>query len=297
MFDWNDIRLFLAVAAEGSTLAASRKLGLNQTTVGRRVQALEQALRLTLFERDTRGYQLTPQGSALLDLAGQMQATAETLAVRAERLARDVAGLIRITGAGEAMNQWGFPVLARFRKKFPDVEFEVDVSKGRVDLEAGEADVAFRATDAVEGDTLVARKLARIPWGVYCNRAYHRARGAPRSIEEAAGHPFLLYDRGLTDKIAAVRWLDETVPAEDVAFRVNSVEGMAGSLRSGSYLGLLPCVSGDTNPDLVPCFRHEALVHTLWIVASREAYAQARVRAFMRFVGDNFPHSDLWEPL
>ena len=75
MFDWDDIRLFLVVAQEGSTLGASKRLNINQTTVSRRIQALEHALKLTLFERDPRGYAVTPHGSALLDLAGQMAAT------------------------------------------------------------------------------------------------------------------------------------------------------------------------------------------------------------------------------
>ena len=297
MFDWNDIRLFLLVAQEGSTLAASRRLNVNQTTVSRRIQTLEHCLGLTLFERDTRGYALTPQGSALLDLAAQMAATAEAIQTRADRLARDMTGKIRLSGNPEAMEHWGFPVLARFRETHPEIEFEVDISSAQARLEQDEADVALRAADQIVGDTLIARKLARIPWGLYCSRQYERRHGAPRGFDECAGHRFIVYSGPISDNLGAARWLLAQVGEDRVALRVNSVTGMIGSLRSGAGLGLLPCVTGDYEGDLVPCFRHEKLSHTLWIVASKDAYAQPRVRSFIKFVGDNIPHGPLWGPV
>lgn len=297
MFDWNDIRLFLAVAQEGSTLAASRRLNLNQTTVSRRIHALEHALALSLFERDTRGYALTPHGSALLDLAGQMAAAAETLQGRAERLAREGSGVIRLTGNPEAMEHWGFPVLERFRASHPEIEFEIDISSAQASLEKGEADIALRAADEITGDTLIARKLALIPWGIYCSRLYERQNGAPHSLAECAGHRFILYSGRLAEVIGAAHWLAGQIDEESRAFQVNSVIGMIGSLRSGAGLGLLPCVAGDFEPDLVPCFRHEKLHHTLWVVTSREAYSQPPIRKFMKFVGENIPQGPLWTPV
>lgn len=297
MFDWDDIRLFLVVAQEGSTLAAAKRLNINQTTVSRRIQALENSLGLTLFERDPRGYSVTPHGSALLDLAGQMAATAETLQTRSERLARAGSGMIRLTGNPEAMEHWGFPLLARFRENHPDIDFEVDVSSAQQSLEKGAADIALRAADEITGDTLIARKLARIPWGVYCSRLYERRNGAPRDITDCAGHKFILYSGRLGETIGAVRWMAEQIDAADRALQVNSVTGMIGSLRSGAGLGLLPCVAGDFEPDLVPCFRHERLTHTLWVVASKESYTQPSIRRFMKFVGENIPQGALWGPV
>ena len=128
MFNWDDIRIFLAVAGEGSTLAASRKLNMNQTTVSRRIQALEQALKLTLFERDTRGYSLTAQGSALIDVAGQMGASAHNVGLRAEHLTRASLGKIRITAAHSAMDHWVLPLVSEFRKHNPDIFFETNAS-------------------------------------------------------------------------------------------------------------------------------------------------------------------------
>ena len=87
MFNWNDARVFLAVAEEGSTLAAASVIGMNQTTVARRIEALENALKLELFERDNRGFRLTSQGLALLEEMGQMKSAAVGILNAADRCA------------------------------------------------------------------------------------------------------------------------------------------------------------------------------------------------------------------
>ena len=289
MYEWGDIRIFVAVAAEGSTLAAARKLGLNQSTVSRRIAALEDALGLSLFERDTRGYALTPQGSAMLDVAGQMAAAAENVALRAERLGRDLSGAIRVSGAAMSMNVWGFPLMAKFREAHPEVSFDVDTSEGRVSLERGEADVALRAADAIEGDTLIARKITNIQWGVFGSRDYLLRHGMPRGIEDCGGHDFLFYDRPMVERVQGLRWLDGRIAPERIVQRVNSVSGMTGSLSAVAALGALPCKVGNDTTDLVLCFVEEAMAHPLWIVASKEAYGLPRVRKFMKFVADNMP--------
>src|SRR5262252_8987532 len=97
MLDWNDLKYFLAVAREGSTLAAARKLRTSQTTVARRIAALEQALALTLFEKRQAGYTLTPAGEGLLDRARKVESAANGLAEASAALTRDTSGSVRIT--------------------------------------------------------------------------------------------------------------------------------------------------------------------------------------------------------
>src|SRR5690348_17987494 len=97
MLDWNDLRFFLAVAREGSTLAAARTLGTSQTTVARRIAALERALGIQLFEKRQAGYALTPAGEELLDKAKQVETSATAFADAASARTRDLAGIIRIT--------------------------------------------------------------------------------------------------------------------------------------------------------------------------------------------------------
>lgn len=288
MFDWNDLRFFLAVAAEGSTLAASKKLGMNQTTVSRRIQALEQALGLTLFERDTRGYALTAQGSALIDVAGHMGAAAENVQLRAEHLRRASDGKIRVTAAHSTMNHWVLPLISSFRKQNPDIYFETNAAERFVSLENGEADIAIRAVDQVEGDTLIAKRIHTVQWGIYCSKDYLAANGMPRSIIEMKDHSVLSYPRQMIEGVALMGWMDAHTDQEKVVSTVDSIVTMAGSLRSENAVGLLPCVEGDPVADLIRCFVHERITSPIWLVVSRDSYQQPRIRKFMSFVTEYF---------
>src|SRR5690349_16687515 len=97
MLDWNDLKYFLAVARDGSTLAAARSLRTSQTTVARRIAAMEQALGIHLFEKRQAGYALTPAGSELLGKAERVEASAEAFTEAASAHTRDLTGTVRIT--------------------------------------------------------------------------------------------------------------------------------------------------------------------------------------------------------
>lgn len=101
MYEWSDLRIFLAVVRDGSALAASKSLGVNQTTVNRRLQALERDLGLILFDRQTRGHSLTEHGKSLLGTAQKVADRANDLNSAAERLRRVIAGVVRVTSPEE----------------------------------------------------------------------------------------------------------------------------------------------------------------------------------------------------
>lgn len=288
MFDWNDIKIFLAVAGEGSTLAASKKLNLNQTTVSRRIQALEQALQLTLFERDTRGYSLTAQGSALIDVAGHMGASAENLRLRSEHLRRASDGKIRVTAAQSVMNNWVLPLVSDFRKQNPDIYFEANADEHYVSLENGEADIAIRAGDQITGDTLIARKIHTVHWAVYCSKDYLAAHGMPRSVDELKNHAVLTYPRDLIDSVSLLTWLDPYINQDKVISTNGSIVTMGFSIRSEMAVGTLPCVEADSVADLVRCFTHKKMTSPIWLVASKDSYQEPRIRKFMKFVVEYF---------
>lgn len=292
MFNWNDIRVFLTVAEEGSTLAAASVIGMNQTTVARRIDALEHALKLELFDRSNRGYNLTAQGLVLLDAAKKMRASATSVITAAEQLNRDDQGVIRFAGNAEAMQRYGVDLVSSFRESNTDISFEllIDVSweKDQPPLEAGKADLALRPLDEISGDTLIVKKLGCIPLGVYCSASYHRKYGAPRTLEEAKSHKFLVYSDDVACVMKAVDWLNQQLDPQNILYQVNAVTSMVAALQSSAGLGLLPCVTGDASPGLVACFRHEKLHHTLWLVASNESYGRPAVRKFMAFAGEHF---------
>lgn len=289
MLDWNDIRIFLAVAREGSTLAASRKLNINQTTVGRRTHALETALGLTLFDRDTRGYSMTAPGHALFDVAANMEDAADKVLARASHLGRASEGIIRVTAAHSSMTHWVLPLISNYRKNNPNTHFETNASEQYVSLENGEADIAIRAADKIVGDTLIVRRLPPVRWGIYCSKAYLAANGMPRSIGDLVHHPVLSYPDAMVKGVKLLNWLDQHVDRSKIVSTVDSVITMSASLRTEDAIGVLPCVEGDPLPDLVMCFTTEDLTSGLWLVASKEAYQEPRVRKFIKFLGEHFP--------
>ena len=183
MFDWSDIRYFIALARDGSALAAARRLKTNQTTVSRRIDRLEHALKLRLFEKSTRGYSLTSSGAALLRVAEKMEAVAGEIESQSSRLIREMSGTIQFSGLVVTMRKYGLPIMEKFRELYPNVLFDVDTQDRFVSLEKGEADIAMRSTDAVVGDTLIARKIDEQPWALYCSHTYADAHGKPWSMD------------------------------------------------------------------------------------------------------------------
>src|SRR6185369_15293654 len=144
MLDWNDLRYFLAVADGGSTLAAGRALRVSQTTVARRIAALEQALGLPLFEKRQAGYTLTPAGEELLERARQVEISATGFAEAAAAQVRDTSGTVRIT-TQEIFVTLLAPMLRELHEKHPEILIELDDSQYFRDLGEGEADIALRS--------------------------------------------------------------------------------------------------------------------------------------------------------
>lgn len=286
MFDWNDLRAFLAVARGGSTLAASRTLGVNQTTVARRIEALEQALGLKLFERGQTGSRLTEAGRDLLGEAEKVEAASQGFASRAAAHARGMAGTIRVT-ANELIAQILLtPGLAEFRRLYPDVQLELVVSDRMLDLEGGEADVAIRGGLNLTGSTLIARKVLDFHFALYCSRGYAAHRGAP-TPQTLASHDLV----GGADEIASLpgmQWMFDQAQGAKPAALSNTLSNLVESVRAGLGVGPIACLVGDADPDLMRCSPPiPGALGAAWIVTRRELKDTPRVRAFIDFMA---PH-------
>ncbi len=287
MYEWSDLRIFLAVAREGSTLGAARRLNLNQTTISRRVEALEHGLGVTLFSRTTRGFALTPQGQALMSRAAAVETAALDVETEATRLARDLSGVIRVTAPEAIMTHLVSPIMLAYRNLYPEVRFENLSAEHLVDLERGEADVAFRTSSGpLAGDTLIAQRLPDVMWAIYCSQAYAQARGMPSRMEDLRQHNIVAYG-GPVGALHFSIWFMSFVRADQVVMTCNSVPNMSGALRAGLGVGMLPVFEGKAAPGLVQCFPGppEAVSHW-WIAASAEAHQQPRVRSFMAFAAE-----------
>ena len=283
MIDWSDLRVFLAVARAGSTLQAARALGINQTTVSRRIQTLEAALGLTLFVRRNTGYSLTAHGETLVEAAARVEGDVEAFAANAERLRRLSGGAIRVTAPESMFAHLLAPIFRAYRRDHPELRIEPISSERYLDLERGEADIAFRSTKTPVEERLIARRLPDMAWTLYCSPEYVAENGAPGSPEELKNHSVLVYDSAL-EQSRWGRWLAVHADPERIAARSNSVTNMVGLIRASLGVGLLPCLEGDTAA-LLRCIDPPPpeLAGAWWLLMTPEVHNIPAVRRFTDF--------------
>lgn len=281
MFDWNDVRLFLAVAESGSALGAARRLGLNQTTVTRRIDVLERQLGLTLFARRTMGYRLTEDGEALLAVARPMGGMATTIAAEAAKLRRSLSGTIRVTAPEVIFSYFLAPIVAEFRHRHPEVKIEYDASEYLVDLTRGAADVAVRATERPHAEGLVALRLGEVAWTAYCSAGYAEAYSMPTDPDQLSGHQVVAYSGHVAERDGN-KWFMQKVDPRQIAGYSSTVANMTGILRAGVGIGLLPCFHGDSDASLQRCFPTLPQLNSiLWILTPEDRRQIPRVDAFV----------------
>jgi DNA-binding transcriptional LysR family regulator len=213
--DWH---IFLAVVRNGSTLAASRHLKVSQSTVSRRIEVLETALGLKLFERRPSGYALTDSGVALVPRAEAIERAVEDALTFARQQKRGLSGQIRFTTLAAFGQTFMVPAIRDFRLAYPGIQVELVPSEAVLDLAAGEADVALRAGARPADPDLVARRVLDDGWSIYCSRAYAEKSGIPGSGAELATHAVIGLPRAFRDAPIA-HWMDETVPESSIVVR------------------------------------------------------------------------------
>ena len=286
MFDWNDARYFLAVAESGSTLAAGRMLRVSQTTVARRIVALEEALGLTLFDRRRSGYVLTPAGEALLGEARGVAAAAGAMADAAAARARDTSGVVRLTTADIFAVSAFPPILGALRAAHPEIMIDLDASEDFRDLAAGQADVAFRVVVRPEGGGLVARRIADDLWTIYCSRGYAEANGVPRNRRELHGHPIIAGGGGKMGRVYR-EWLRENDLESSIALEHGSETGLLSAVKSGLGLAALPMFAAELDPELVRCLPPKpGTPRGLWLLTHERLRHTPRVRVVMDFLAE-----------
>ncbi|HWA61193.1 MAG TPA: LysR family transcriptional regulator [Caulobacteraceae bacterium] len=279
-FDWNDVRFFLAVARDGSTLNASRALKVSQPTVARRIAALEDAFGLRLFERLQTGYRLTDQGAALLPEFEAMERAAEGLDAAARLQARRVSGVLKVTTNEILANLTLAPVLPEFRRRYPDLRVEVIATDRFLDLARGEADVALRAGLRPTDPDLVLRLLGEHHWAIYASPAYVEANGRPDTPEDLERHGFVAVEGALGDLYLS--WLARAAPRAEVHLKCSSLLNVVSHVKAGHGLGFLPFGYFE-DEDLVCCLEIHDLRAGVWLATHERLRKAPRVRAFLDF--------------
>jgi DNA-binding transcriptional LysR family regulator len=280
-FDWNDVRYFLAVARDGSTLTASKALKVSQPTVARRILALEEALGVDLFERRQTGYQITEQGALLLPRFEAVEAAAEDLDAASRVQARKVAGVVRVTTNEVLANLTIAPALPEFRRRYPDLRVELIATDRFMDLSAGEADIAVRgAVSPPQDPDLVIRKLGTHHWGIYGSPAYVADHGLPERPEDLNQHRVIGAESAFGEM--CLTWLAGVAPRAEVQLRCSSLLNVMTNVKWGLGLGFLP-FGFFPNEDLVCCMELPEITASIWLITHERLRNVPRVRAFLDF--------------
>ena len=297
--DWSDLRHALAIGQAGTLAGAARQLGVNATTVQRRLEALEQRLGARLFDRLRSGYQPTEAGAVLLEQARRMADQADEIERRVLGRDRELTGPLRVATAFVVMEHLLPRPLADFAQAYPGIEVEVvenailvDLSRRHTDNSSDwthrEADVALRLSSNV-AEHLVGRQLGMTQCRVYARRG---AAGLPQSetslpvlFREA---PWVAFERDATHRVYD-RWMRTHLDRAEVRVRVrvDIFNAVAAMLRTGLGVGVLPTFMEEQHPELVAVSEPiPELAAPVWMLTHPDLRRTARVRAFMQFVGD-----------
>lgn len=287
--DWNDLQVFLAVVKQGSVGAAARHLGINHSTVLRRVASLEAVLAARLFDRLPAGYTPTAAGELLAEsLAGldeQVDAAQRQLA------GGDTAikGLIRLTTTDTLVHGLLMPHLAAFQAQHPQIELELIANNALLNLTQREADVAVRGTNHPP-ENLIGRRVGRIHTALYAAPAYFNGLQSepgedPRDIAWS-GHRWVAPGATLSH-LEQARWVREHVPPECVAMRADSLVAMTQAVRQGVGLGWLLCPLADQAGGLVHMAGPLPEAATdIWVLTHPQLKSVQRMRVFADFLAE-----------
>ncbi len=294
MINWDDIRYFLAVARQGSITAAARDLGVNHSTVSRRIAAFEENMGARLFDRVASGYVLTQAGQEMVASAQRMEE--EALSLDRQLYGRDTElnGELRVAAAGPLINPFIMDQLRLFLADYPGISIDLVISHEVANLHAREVDVAIRATNNPP-ETLVGRRMGRLTAMLY-GPADFVAPGEPGAPNSAASPDLVTYS-WREHNYAEAAWFRDVYPHARKRLTINTPDAMLEAIRAGVGIGMLPCHIGDVSEGVrrLPPYRAEGFLD-LWLLTHADLRKTAKVRAFMNFMAAAIlPHKDLIE--
>jgi DNA-binding transcriptional LysR family regulator len=274
-----DLQTLLAIAREGTLAGAARRLRVNHSTVFRRLGAIEARLETRLFERQGGSYMTTAAGEDLLRTAERVEAEVEALERRLSGQDLRLTGSLRLTAPDDLAEVVVMPLLAEFRRGYPDITVELAVDNRMLNLTRREADIALRPTRRPP-ETLAGRRVGALASAVYGMAAADTAAAkepAQRWIawEEGAGPP------------QVTRWLADRVDRHVIGYRSNSLLNQASAVRAGLGLAVLPCFLGDSDRRLKRIDGPLPELETeLWLLTHPDLQRTARIRVLLDLLYD-----------
>ena len=282
-WDWDDLRLVLAVFQAGTLSGAARKLGVTHSTVFRRLGEIEQRMGVRLFERFRDGYAPTPAGETAAASAARLEDEVLTLERKLSGQDLRPSGTVRITTT-DTLSVLLMRHLTATRAVHREIRCEIVISNAVANLTRREADIAIRPTPA-PSESLVGRRVADIAHAIYGSHAYLSRHGH----NELAAHDWIGLDDALASTVIG-RWMDQNVRATQIACRVDALPALRDAADAGLGLAMLPCYVGDPAPGLRRV-TPKALAEprsALWLLTHDDLKRTARIRATLDFLAKAF---------
>ncbi len=275
--NWDDARVFLAVCRESTLRGAARVLGVDQATVGRRINALEKSLSATLFLRTSEGYALTAVGEAALLSVEKMERSALDLQRQIQGLDDRLTGTVRVSTTDSLAIDYLIPSIAQLHAKHPDVRVQLDASTQLLSLAKREADIAVR-NQRPDNPDLIARRIARWPVGLFAAQAYIDRHGIPEPGSLFEGHDLVVYQPYLQSQ-KDMTLVSEPLGRGRIVSTLSSSLLVRRSIAAGIGIGELPLPSAAME-GLVRLWpeRIRPVPYDVWLVTHADLRHTARVR-------------------
>lgn len=282
-FDWNDLRAFLAVARTGRLTAAAARLGLDHSTLSRRIAALEHGLKAKLFDRSPSGYTPTEQGARLMPMAEEMERLALGAAETVGGTAASVEGTVRI-GSPEGFGSWFLaPRIATLRDRHPQLRVQLVAASAVFSLSKRDADVVISVSRPPAGRLTVSR-LIDYDLALYAAPAYLQANPPIACPADLGGHRFVTYIEDLLH-FPELDFVRHVAPEGAASLESSNLVAQLRATLAGAGLCVLPAFLAAGDRRLVRVLAEEVtLTRSLWMIVHQDLAELARVRAVVRFI-------------
>lgn len=281
--DWNQFQYFLKVADLGNLNAAARELGVNHSTVFRRIKSLEDRLNVRLFERTRKGYVLTEAGEEIL---GTVQLIEDQMFdIQRKLLGKDIrlSGNLKISTTDTIGYYWLPPYIRAFKDLYPEILIDLDIQIRFTNLTKREADIVIPAVN-IQPDFMVGRKLAPIYFRLYASTPYIEKYGMPATVDDFPSHRFLFPNEALAT-LSTSLWLKKNVPAHCVVAASDKLSTLFKFAQQDMGIAALPHYVGQSDGQMVEIMELPDDCHrNVWILTHPDLRNTARVRAFMQFM-------------
>jgi DNA-binding transcriptional LysR family regulator len=276
MFDWENLRYFVAVARVGTLSGAARSLKVDHATVSRRLTALESEIKTRLIERQSRTCRLTPIGQRVFELAQQMEDGAYAVERFLDASRSPLSGKVALSAPPVLVANFLVKHVADFRRANPGVQLSVTCEARQVSLSRREADVLVRLTRPEE-PTSVVRKLGRMSFGLYASKDYPH-------LHDPSAWEFIAYDAGFVG-VEQQKWLMSVAGKRPIACEIGEINGHLVAARAGAGVAGLPDFLADSEPALqrVP-YEGEPFSREIWMAVHQDLRGSPQIRAVMDFL-------------